>query len=106
MKDFADGNYSQRDSTHLVIQRAINSPGANLDNGASGAPRKAHFHMLFLDGVYLATVNGSPARFRWVKAPTSDELTGLAHRISQRTVVFLERKGLLARDAENSYLDL
>ena len=33
-----------------------------------------HFHTLFLDGIYVDGVNGSPARFRWVKAPTSDEL--------------------------------
>jgi hypothetical protein len=57
--------------------------------------------MLFLDGVYPDAVNGSPARFRWVKAPTSDELTESAHRISQRTAGFLERKWLLARDADD-----
>uniref|UniRef100_UPI00218078F5 transposase n=1 Tax=Escherichia coli TaxID=562 RepID=UPI00218078F5 len=32
-----------------------------------------HFHMLFLDGVYVEQSHGS-ARFRWVKAPTSPEL--------------------------------
>jgi len=36
-----------------------------------------HFHMLFLDGVYIDSTNKSRARFRWVKAPTSDELTQL-----------------------------
>ncbi len=44
------------------------------------------------------------ARFRWVKAPTSQELTQLAHTIAQRVGRFLERQGLLERDAENSYL--
>jgi len=29
-----------------------------------------HFHMLFLDGVYIERPDGS-LRFRWVKAPTS-----------------------------------
>ncbi len=62
-----------------------------------------HFHMLFLDGVYSG-VNGSPARFRWVKAPTSAELTALAHTIAQHIARFLERQGLLERDAENRYL--
>jgi ribosomal protein S27E len=61
-----------------------------------------HFHMLFLDGVYIDASNGT--RFRWVKAPTSGELTQLAHRIAQRVGRFLERQGLLERDAENSYL--
>ncbi len=63
-----------------------------------------HFHMLFLDGVYVDGVNGSPARFRWAKAPTSDELTQLTHTIAQRVARFLERQGLLERDGENSYL--
>jgi len=42
-----------------------------------------HFHMLFLDGVYVGEA-ASSARFRWVKAPTSDELTQLAHTIAHR----------------------
>jgi len=59
--------------------------------------------MLFLDGVYVDHLNGT-ARFCWVKAPTSQELTQLAHTIAQRVGRFLERQGLLERDAENSYL--
>ena len=58
-----------------------------------------HFHMLFLDGVYA-----DGGKFRWVKAPTSTELTQLAHTIATRTGRFLERQGLLERDIENSYL--
>ena len=34
-----------------------------------------HFHMIFLDGVYIDGAAESRARFRWVKAPTSEELT-------------------------------
>ena len=59
--------------------------------------------MLFLDGVYVERPNGT-ARFRWVKAPSSAELTQLAHTIAHRVGRFLERQGLLERDAENSYL--
>ena len=62
-----------------------------------------HFHMLFLDGVYVDHPDAT-ARFRWVKAPTSQELTQLAHTIAHRVGRFLERQGLLERDAENSYL--
>lgn len=58
--------------------------------------------MQFLDGVYIDRSGG--ARFRWVKAPTTQELTQLAHTIAQRVGRFLERQGLLERDAENSYL--
>ena len=39
-----------------------------------------------------------------VRAPTSAELTHLAHVIAHRVGRFLERQGLLERDAENSYL--
>ena len=59
--------------------------------------------MLFLDGVYVDQPDGS-ARFRSVKAPTNQELTQLAHTIAHLVGRFLERQGLLERDAENSYL--
>jgi len=49
---------------------------------------------------------GSSARFRWVKAPTSAELTQLTHTIAHRLARYLERQGLLERDAEHSYLTL
>jgi hypothetical protein len=39
-----------------------------------------------------------------VKAPSGAELTQLAHTIAQRVGRFLERRGLLERDAENRYL--
>lgn len=58
--------------------------------------------MLFLDGVHLES--GGKTRFQWVKAPTSAELTQMAHTIAHRVGRFLERQGLLERDAENSYL--
>ena len=67
-------------------------------------PRTAHFHMLFLDGVYINRSHGSRVRFRWVKTPTSDELTQLTHSIAQRVARYLERQGLLVRDTGNSYL--
>jgi hypothetical protein len=60
--------------------------------------------MLFLDGVYIDSANRSRARFRWVKAPTNSELTQLTCTIAQRVGRYLERQGLLVRDAGNSYL--
>jgi len=59
--------------------------------------------MLFLDGVYVERPDGL-LRFRWVKAPTNTELTRLAQTLARRIGRFLERQGLLERDAENSYL--
>jgi hypothetical protein len=60
--------------------------------------------MLFLDGVYFDSTHESHARFRWVKAPTSDELTQLTHTIAHRVARYLERQGLLVHNAGNSYL--
>ena len=59
--------------------------------------------MLFLDGVYVERSDGC-VRFRWVKAPTSAELTQLTDRIARHVGRFLERQGLLERDAQHSYL--
>jgi len=64
-----------------------------------------HFHMLFLDGVYVEH-GSSTARFCRVKAPTDNELTQLSHTIAHRLVRYLERQGLLEQDAEHSYLAL
>ena len=60
--------------------------------------------MLFLDGVYIKGTGGSPERFRQVRPPTSEELTRLTQTIARRSGRFLERRGLLARDADDSYL--
>ena len=60
--------------------------------------------MLFLDGVYIDSTHGSRARFRWVKAPSSEDLTQLTHTIAHRVARYLERQGWLVRDAGNSYL--
>ena len=62
-----------------------------------------HFHMLFLDGLYL---RGPDQRLRFVSvtAPTPADLTRLIEQISQRVARHLERQGYLVRDEENSYL--
>jgi len=62
-----------------------------------------HYHMLFLDGVYIEAKNGT-LRFRRVKAPTIDELFRLTHAIAHRVGGYLERRGLLERDIGNAYL--
>ena len=60
--------------------------------------------MIFVDGVYIAGAPDSRVRFRWVKAPTSEELNQLTHTIAQRIARYLERQGFLVRDTENSCL--
>jgi hypothetical protein len=96
-------------ATHLVKQAGHTHDAARtgavtlIQRFGSALNLNIHFHMLFLDGVYVDHPNGT-ARFRWVKAPTSAELTQLAHTVAHRVGRLLERQGLLERDAENSYL--
>ena len=62
-----------------------------------------HLHMLFLDGVYTEDAMGKVC-FQRVQVPIQEELLSLTHTLSQLVVRFLERRGLLERDAENSDL--
>ena len=64
-----------------------------------------HFHILFLDGVYVYHDN-RPPRFQRVKAPNKDELEDLVQLISQRVGRCLERQGLLEQDTESAWLEL
>ncbi len=96
-------------ATHLVRKAGYTHNTARtgavtlIQRFGSALNLNIHFHMLFLDGVYVDTHHGA-ARFRWVLAPSSAELTQLAHTIAHRVGRFLERQGLLERDMENSYL--
>ena len=63
-----------------------------------------HYHLLFLDGVYIDSADKSWLRVRRVKVPTNDELTQLTHTIAHRVARYLERQGLLERDTGNIYL--
>ena len=98
-------------STHL-----IHKAGYRLEDGATGAVTliqrfgsalnlNIHFHVLFLDGVYVHR-DDRPPRFQRVKAPDKGELEELVQLISQRVGRCLERQGLLEQDTENAWLDL
>jgi hypothetical protein len=63
-----------------------------------------HLPMLFLDGVYVER-HGKP-HFRRVTAPFKTELEVLVRQISERVGRHLERRGLLERDLESSWLTL
>ena len=96
-------------ATHLIRKAGSSRKAAQtgavtlIQRLGSALNLNIHFHMLFLDGVYVDHPNGS-TRFRWVKVPTSAELTQLVHALARRVGRFLERQGLLERDTENSYL--
>jgi hypothetical protein len=98
-------------ATHLV-----HKAGYQLKDGTTGAVTliqrfgsalnlNIHFHILFLDGVYVYRDSRAP-RFQRVSAPTKNELDELVQLISQRVGRCLERQGLLVQDAENAWLEL
>lgn len=64
-----------------------------------------HFHMLFLDGVYVQHASDRHC-FQRTAPPTVEQLHVLLHQISERVARFLERRGILERDEGSSYLTL
>jgi hypothetical protein len=98
-------------ATHLLHEAGFSKTTAHtgavtlIQRFGSALNLNVHFHMLFLDGVYAKDEHGF-IRFHQTKAPTKEALTVLVHRISHRVAKFLERRGLLVRDIENSYLML
>jgi hypothetical protein len=96
-------------STHLCRKAGFTCKVARtgavtlIQRFGSALNLNVHFHMLFLDGVYVDQPDGL-LRFRWVKEPSRAELARLSHTLAERIARYLERQGLLERDAENSYL--
>ena len=99
-----------------ISTRLIHKAGFSLKNGATGAVTSIqrfgsalnlniHFHILFLDGVYVYH-DDRPPEFQRVKAPDKSELEKLVQLISQRVSRCLERQGLLEQNTESAWLDL
>jgi hypothetical protein len=97
-------------ATHLIKQagltHATGQAGAVtlIQRFGSALNLNIHFHMLFLDGVYVTREDA--LCFRRVQPPTAAQLDELIAHISARVGCYLERQGLLVRDVENSYLAL
>ena len=96
---------------HLIRQAGFTQQSARtgavtlIQRFGSALNLNIHFHMLFVDGVYVVdTHHGTWPRFQWVREPTSAQLTQLVHTIARRVGRLLEREGLLERDTEQ--LDL
>ncbi|MFT5451770.1 MAG: hypothetical protein ACI9N9_001256 [Enterobacterales bacterium] len=98
-------------STHLSHKAGFTKTSAQtgavtlIQRFGSALNLNIHFHMLLLDGVY-AIDDYEKMRLYRVKAPELKELTKLVHTISLRVARFLERRGLLERDEEDSHLTL
>ena len=99
---------------HRVISsHLIHKAGHSLKESATGAVTliqrfgsalnlNIHFHILFLDGVYVCR-DDRPPRFQRVKAPNKDELEELIQLISQRVGRCLERQGLLVSNSAPNF---
>jgi len=96
-------------SGHLLkraaLTRNIGHTGAVtlIQRFGSALNLNIHFHMLFLDGVYLIDEAGQ-AVFRQVPQPGPQDLQILVEHIAERIGRALEKEGLIERDTENAWL--
>lgn len=97
-------------SAHILkkarLTRASGATGAVtlIQRFGSALNLNIHFHMLVLDGAYL--VGSEPPVFRRIAPPDEAELQALVERLAERIGRVLERRGVLVRDAEGSFLEL
>ena len=96
-------------SRHLInkanLARATGAIGAVtlVQRFGSVLDLNVHFHMLFLDGVYVSD-GASPPMFRQAAGPGAHDLQGLVEQIAAQIGRVLERRGLIGRDIENAWL--
>ncbi len=86
---------------HIVLNTFYLSPGGR---GETWACLFRQQQLLFLDGVYIDDANKEKQSFHPVVRHKTKDLVSLTHKISLRIARYLERSGLIERDAENSYL--
>ena len=60
-----------------------------------------HFHLLALDGVFCASLDGNAASFTPTRAPAASEVRELAQRVHERFVRMMRRRGLLRDEADD-----
>lgn len=86
------------------VTRATGDTGAVtlIQRFGSALNLNVHFHMIFLDGVYLRV--GDQPVFRHVPVPTAAQLQFVVQQIAERIGRLLEKRGLIERDMENAWL--
>ncbi len=62
-----------------------------------------HFHMIFVDGVYVTDAAGELV-FRAARSPSAGALQALVQRLAEGIGRLLEKRGLIERDAESAWL--
>jgi hypothetical protein len=96
-------------SGHLLaragVKRVAGHTGAVtlIQRFGSALNLNVHFHMLFVDGVYVTEGSGAPV-FRAVRSPGAGELRVLVQRLAEGIGRLLEKRGLIERDAESAWL--
>jgi hypothetical protein len=96
-------------SGHLLalagVKRAAGHTGSvtRIQRFGSALNLNVHFHMLFVDGVYVTEGRGAPV-FRAVRSPGAVELQALVQQMAERIGRLLEKRGLIERDAEHGWL--
>ena len=63
-----------------------------------------HFHMLFLDGVYIKGSEKSDLVFKKQPKLSPQDIQDVTTKISNRVLGYLERHGLIEGDIENRYI--
>jgi hypothetical protein len=98
-------------ATYLIKKAGYNKKTARtgtvtlIQRFGSALNLNVHFHMLFLDGVYVDDADDkSHQRFVSVTHHRVADIATLTHKISLRIARYLERAGFIERDAENTYL--
>ena len=95
--------------SHLIKKsghtRKTAHPGAVtlIQRFGSALNLNVHFHMLFLDGVFIADEK-QDHRFVPVTQHQRSEIVALAQKISARLANYLERSGMIEGDVEGQYL--
>jgi len=96
-------------SGHLLaiagVRRAAGHTGAVtlIQRFGSSLNPNVHFHMIFVDGVYVTNASGEPV-FRAVRSPSAGELQALVQRTAEGIGRLLEKRGLIERDADSAWL--
>jgi hypothetical protein len=98
-------------STYLIKKAGFSKKTARtgavtlIQRFGSALNLNIHFHMLFLDGVYVDDKSSeSGQRFVPVLNHQGGDITQLIHLMSLRIARYLSRAGFIEADAENSYL--
>ena len=96
-------------STYLIKKAGFSKKTARtgavtlIQRFGSALNLNVHFHMLFLDGVYIDDMESGKQQFIAVSKHHSEDISRLVHQMSIRIARYLTRAGLIESD-ESGYL--